>query len=146
MIKEMLHKQVVTVWCNLHLVHLTLNHPPPTHPPTTTTFHSFSQPFYSLSVSIRRASQASLQLALQADLCHNKTSRTLSVSAYTHSRKHTKTRRPTATNAAGMPAGARKRASKNTKWWPCSSFSCQVKLKSSPTLPLALHFVLVWPF
>lgn len=37
-----------------------------------------------LCLPVQRASQASLQLALQADLCHNKTTRTLLVSAYGH--------------------------------------------------------------
>lgn len=37
-----------------------------------------------LCLPVLCASQASLQLALQADLCHNKTTRTLAVSAYGH--------------------------------------------------------------
>lgn len=48
------------------------------NPSSTPTFHSFSRP------PIERASRASLQLALQADLCHNKATRMLPDSAYTH--------------------------------------------------------------
>lgn len=91
------------------------------------------------TLPILRASQAPLQLALQADLCTNETSRTPSTSAYIHKartciQKCTKTHRPTTTNAARMPAGVWKGPRKNTKWHPCSSFSWELNERVPPFL------------
>lgn len=61
----------------------------------TTHHHPTPPPFIhslALCLPIRCASQASLQLALQADLCHDKTTRTLAVSAYGHANTNTNTR------------------------------------------------------